>query len=53
MKPVMTGGLCLTCHGTAKQIPEGVKAKLADLYPNDKAIDYSEGQVRGAFSFQK
>lgn len=53
MKPVMTGGLCLTCHGSAKQIPEGVKAKLAELYPNDAATGYSEGQVRGAFSFQK
>lgn len=53
MKPVMTGGLCLTCHGTAKQIPEGVKAKLTELYPNDEATGYSKGQARGAFSFQK
>ncbi|BBP44913.1 hypothetical protein THMIRHAS_02860 [Thiosulfatimonas sediminis] len=53
MKPVMTAGLCLTCHGTANQIPAGVKTKLAELYPNDRAINYSEGQVRGAFSFQK
>lgn len=52
MKPVMTAGLCLTCHGSADQIPAGVKAKLVELYPNDTATGYKEGQVRGAFSFQ-
>ena len=53
MKPVMTAGLCLTCHGTEKQIPASVKQKIAALYPQDKAIDYKDGQVRGAFSFSK
>ncbi|MBO1923267.1 DUF3365 domain-containing protein [Thiomicrorhabdus sp. 6S3-12] len=53
MKPVMTGGVCLTCHGSAQQIPDGVKAKLAQLYPNDKATGFKEGDIRGAFSFQK
>ncbi|MBN2647841.1 MAG: DUF3365 domain-containing protein [Thiotrichales bacterium] len=53
MKPVMTAGLCLTCHGSEQQIPAPVKAKLAEVYPNDTAIGYQEGNVRGAFSFQK
>jgi len=53
MKPVMTAGLCLTCHGTDTQIPDAVKQKIAEVYPNDKATGYGTGQVRGAFSFQK
>lgn len=53
MKAVPTAGLCLTCHGSEQKIPQGVKAKLAELYPKDKATGYKEGQIRGAFSFQK
>lgn len=52
MKPVMTAEVCLNCHGSDKQISEGVKAKLAELYPNDKAIGFKKGDMRGAFSFQ-
>lgn len=53
MKAVGTKGICLTCHGSENKIPAGVKAKLAELYPNDKAVDYQKGQIRGAFSFSK
>jgi hypothetical protein len=42
---------CLHCHGA--QINDGVKQKLNELYPNDKAVGYQAGQIRGAFSFQK
>ena len=47
MKAIPTGALCLQCHGT--NISPEVKAKLAGLYPEDKAIDYSAGDIRGAF----
>ena len=46
MKALPTGGLCLACHGT--NISPDVQAKLTELYPEDKATGYSEGQVRGA-----
>lgn len=42
---------CLHCHGS--QIQDGVKQKLNEVYPNDKATGYQAGQIRGAFSFQK
>lgn len=47
MKAIPTGGLCLQCHG-ATLAPE-VSEKLADLYPQDKATGYREGDIRGAF----
>ena len=47
MKAIPTGSLCLTCHG-AELKPE-VSAKLNELYPDDKAVGYKEGDLRGAF----
>jgi len=46
MKAMPTGDVCLTCHG--EKIDGKVKAKLKELYPNDKATGYKKGQVRGA-----
>lgn len=48
MKALGTAPLCLTCHG--QDIPEGVQAKLNTLYPNDQAVGYEAGQIRGAFT---
>lgn len=50
MKPVKTGGVCLTCHGPSDGIPAEVKAILAERYPDDLAIGYQANQVRGAIS---
>ncbi len=47
MKAIPTGGLCLQCHGT--NIAPPVAEKLAELYPDDKATGFSEGDLRGAF----
>lgn len=41
---------CLTCHGSAEQIPAGVKARLASAYPHDRATGYRVGELRGAVS---
>ena len=46
MKALPTGGLCLTCHGS--NIDAGLQTKLDALYPEDKAVGYELGQVRGA-----
>lgn len=51
MKAIPTGGLCLACHG--EQLAEPVKARLAELYPEDKATGYQAGQIRGAFTLTK
>jgi hypothetical protein len=46
MKAMPVGKVCLNCHGT--ELKPEVRAKLDDLYPDDKATGYSLGQVRGA-----
>jgi len=47
-KPIVVQPMCTACHGTPEQISSEVKAKLDQLYPNDKAINYKPGELRGA-----
>jgi hypothetical protein len=47
MKAIPTGGVCLACHGT--KLSPDVSRVLAELYPEDRATGYSEGDIRGAF----
>ncbi len=50
MRPIMTGKLCLACHGEASHLDPAVRAALADRYPADRATGYREGDLRGAIS---
>lgn len=47
-KPIVLQPMCTSCHGTPEQISPEVKAKLDQLYPNDKAVNYKPGELRGA-----
>jgi len=51
MKAIPTGEVCLKCHG--ENIDPAVKAKLDELYPNDKARGYKLGDLRGAFTVRQ
>ena len=53
MKALPVQPLCLSCHGTAVNIPDQVKAKLAIEYPHDRATGYGIGQVRGATTIKQ
>ncbi|MCF8372220.1 MAG: DUF3365 domain-containing protein [Bacteroidales bacterium] len=46
--PIMTNGLCLKCHGQLnKDIAADLYSKIKQLYPQDSAIGYKEGELRG------
>ncbi len=47
-KPIVLQPMCVSCHGSTEQISPEVKAKLHELYPDDKAVGYQPGQLRGA-----
>ena len=47
-KPIVMQAMCTACHGSTEQITPSVKAKLEQMYPNDKAVDYKPGELRGA-----
>jgi len=51
MKAIPTGKVCLNCHGSS--IKNEVGKKLDELYPNDKARGFQEGDIRGAFTITK
>ncbi len=51
--PIVTNDMCLKCHGTPnKEIDQATLLSLNNLYPTDKAVGYSENQVRGIWSIQ-
>ncbi|MCB9664249.1 MAG: DUF3365 domain-containing protein [Alphaproteobacteria bacterium] len=47
--PIGVDPLCLTCHGSAEQIPADVGSVIDDRYPQDAARGYAAGDLRGAF----
>ena len=48
-QPIFVQSLCLRCHGPHNAIDDGTAAAIASLYPDDKAIEYSVGDLRGMF----
>jgi hypothetical protein len=53
MKALPTQDVCLQCHGTDDRIPPEVKAKLKELYPEDKAVGYGPAEIRGAITLKR
>ena len=50
-KPITVENLCLNCHGTPDgQITPELTKKIAELYPDDKAINFKTGELRGLWS---
>jgi hypothetical protein len=53
MKALPVQPLCLSCHGEPQAIPPAVHEKLKALYPDDRAVGYRPGTIRGAMSLRK
>jgi len=51
IKAIPTAAPCLTCHGG--DVKAEVKAKIAELYPNDQALGFKLDEMRGVFTLQK
>ena len=49
-KPIKTMALCLNCHGKeGETLNEDAYATIKSKYPEDLAVGYSEGELRGAW----
>ena len=49
-KPIQTQGMCLNCHGApVKNIQPATQSAIKNRYPNDLAIDFEEGDLRGGW----
>ncbi len=44
-KPLLAKKMCLKCHG--ENISDDIKAVIKNVYPNDKATGFKEGDLRG------
>ncbi len=51
MKAIGTTSPCLNCHGASLK-PE-IAAKVKELYPEDQAVGFAAGQLRGAFTLSR
>ncbi len=47
VEPIYAGELCLTCHGEA--VEPGLGDHIRQLYPDDRATGFREGELRGLF----
>lgn len=51
--PIYVMDACAKCHGKANETLNDIAyQKLADLYPNDEAIGYDVGDLRGIWSIK-
>ena len=53
VKPIIIEAPCLNCHGSDSEITPEVKSIIKKNYPNDKAVDYKIGDLRGVISITK
>jgi len=49
LSPIFVMPACLACHGSADELGPGVGEALAKSYPDDHAMDYAAGDLRGWF----
>ena len=49
LRPIGTISACTTCHGAKDKQPEALQRLLAQHYPQDKAVGFAEGDLRGYF----
>lgn len=47
--PIVLKVQCLTCHGPEDRMADDILAKLKELYPEDRATGFQEGDLRGWF----
>jgi hypothetical protein len=50
MRPLTIKQPCLACHGPVEAMDDEVRSMLAERYPDDQAVGYAEGDLRGAIS---
>jgi len=48
LRPLPVAPPCLVCHGPAESLAPDVRAGLATHYPEDRAVGYAAGALRGA-----
>lgn len=50
LRPIVVMPPCLACHGSVAAMEPGVLEAVSRRYPDDRAVGYAVGDLRGAFS---
>ena len=53
LKPILIQAECLNCHGNPSDMMKEVTDLIVKKYPDDRAVGYSIGDLRGAVSVKK
>jgi uncharacterized protein DUF3365 len=49
LRPIAERPICANCHGPVDRISPKVRQLLMERYPVDRAVGFSEGEIRGWF----
>ena len=49
LRPIAERPMCAACHGAANKLEPPVRAALRDRYPQDQAVGFADGEIRGWF----
>jgi hypothetical protein len=49
LRPMAERPMCAGCHGPAERLSPAVTVVLAERYPADRAVGFTEGEIRGWF----
>ena len=49
LRPIAERPMCAACHGAANKLEPPVRAALRDRYPQDQAVGFTDGEIRGWF----
>ena len=49
LRPIVERPMCAGCHGPEERMAPGVKLVLRDRYPADRAVGFTDGEIRGWF----
>ena len=49
LRPIREQPICGSCHGPEQALSPGVSARLAKRYPEDRAVGFHDGEIRGWF----
>ena len=47
LRPIVEHHTCASCHGPLARMSPAVRARLAERYPVDRAVDFADGDIRG------
>lgn len=49
LRPMVEQPVCASCHGPVERMAPAMRELLSERYPNDRAIGFKDGEIRGWF----